>query len=225
MPKQFPSKEEAEKNIRVATNVTLALSSNMIFAILIQLFFSKLVKNIWPLYNLIQLIIHLYVLKVEMPVNASSFLQILHGAMNLDAIPKKEIIGYFKENEYTNFVKSNIKYVIIILIPLTVLISIPVFFIIKCIRKSENAKVQKVVQKIDKMLMFSMILRTLLAIYITLCVISIKGFVEGKALEMLTIIVSVFTIACLISSIVFTCKCKKETLDKEKTKRRFGTIY
>ena len=145
--------------------------------------------------------------------------------MNLDAIPKKEIIGYFKENEYTNFVKSNIKYGIIIAIPLTVLISIPVFFIIKCIRKSENAKVQKVVQKIDKMLMFSMILRTLLAIYITLCVISIKGFVEGKGLEMLTITVSVFTIGCLISSIVFTFKCKKDTLDKEGTKRRFGTIY
>ena len=54
------------------------------------------------------------------------------------------------------------------------------FIIVKLALKSSNETVKKIVDKVDKILLFSMFLRTILAVYIQLCITAFKGYFEGK---------------------------------------------
>jgi len=94
----------------------------------------------------------------------------------MNKLPKDEIIAWMKESSFTVFLKANVKYAILVSIPITALLTALAFCIVKCLKRSKNEKVQKVLLKVEKALFFSMVLRTLLAVYITLCVMSFTGF-------------------------------------------------
>jgi len=59
----------------VAEAAAKVLTTAFVFPLIFQLFFSRLIKNIWPLYNLVQLVCHLHVLEMQMPPNTKKILK------------------------------------------------------------------------------------------------------------------------------------------------------
>jgi len=53
----------------IANSMKSGLQANMIVMIVLQLVFSQFLKNVWPLFNVIQLIIVLAIMPVDLPTN------------------------------------------------------------------------------------------------------------------------------------------------------------
>jgi len=94
IPKQFPSLEEALTTTGVATSVKTLMATNMILTFVIQFFFSQFISKIWPLYNIVQLLVVLSIVDVETPTNITLVLTEAKNAVELNAIPKEGLMEY-----------------------------------------------------------------------------------------------------------------------------------
>jgi len=84
--------------------------------------------------------------------------------------------------------------------------------------------VKKLVDKIDKALMFSMVLRTILAVYIQLCIIAFSGYYEGTASGLNYLFTALVIAFCLLTFVV-AVKPSPEYLQKPEVVARIGTLY
>ena len=82
------------------------------------------------------------------------------------------------------------------------LLTLLAFILIRLALKSTNEKVIKVVDKVDKALLFSMFLRTMLAVYIDLCITAFEGYFEGKISPLNYLFTALVISFCLATLIV-----------------------
>jgi len=115
-----------------------------------------------------------------MPNDLHSYLITIEEAINLDAIPKDKIIGWMNVDEMTCYVKDNTFAMALIAIPIVGLLALLTFCVVRCTIKSKNEKVRKIVDKVDKLFFFSIIIRSILALYHPLVIIAFTGIFKAQ---------------------------------------------
>ena len=113
-----------------------------------------------------------------MAIIPTEFVTAIKDILELKAINKhkKDILGYVKESPVTKYLLDNKEAVLLIGLVIVVALSILAFVLIKCLLNCKNPKVVKVMEKLDKILLFSMLLRTILAVFLNLCLTAFAGF-------------------------------------------------
>lgn len=82
----------------IATAAKSASQTSLIVAIAMQVGLKQFLKNIWPLFNVTQLIIVLAIMPVDLPPNGEMVFLSIKDALELNAIPKEAILGAIAEN-------------------------------------------------------------------------------------------------------------------------------
>ena len=80
--------------------------------------------------------------------------------------PKEMVLKQVKESAVTSFLLTNKRAVVLIALGSVILLSILAYLLIKLLLKCKNEKVIKLMQKLEKILLFSMLLRTILATFL-----------------------------------------------------------
>jgi hypothetical protein len=75
-----------------------ATTGIIVVTLILQIFASKMIKYIWPLFNTVQLCLAFFFLSVHLPTNVDMILKTLKGIIELEALPREEIKEYFLEN-------------------------------------------------------------------------------------------------------------------------------
>ena len=122
----------------------------------------------WPLFNIIQLLCVLTVIKVQMPPNANMVLTEIKNAIEMNAIPKAAIKEYIKELPALKMALKSGGMLVMVSVPALILTFLVYFCLAAAVKK--YTKLQTVVDKIKKMLFFSIFIRSILISYISLCV-------------------------------------------------------
>jgi hypothetical protein len=92
-------------------------------------------KKMWPLYNVIQLIILLVVLEIPTTANIQLILNEIKGAIELNALPKEEITKFLMGNDELKELLETGGFLALASLPIAVLLGLGVYLIKLASRK------------------------------------------------------------------------------------------
>jgi hypothetical protein len=94
----------------------------------------------WPLFFILQLLVSLTVLQVPIPANVIFVLEKVKGVIELNALPKKEIVATFEEDSNVAHIFSSGGMIGLLAIPIAIL-GIGLFFLFAlCFKKCNCCK-------------------------------------------------------------------------------------
>jgi len=156
-------------------------------------------------------------------VNSKSIVDAIGDTLELKALPKDKIKAFFTEGDKAEYVKSNVKTVLMVAIPSFVVITIGLFLLVKYCKCC--VPLHKILGKIEKLIFFKLIIRLTMAVYINVCITAFVVAFVKQDLNTTSGSMIGFLVAVCVFSLVFALVSKQEFLDKESVKARIGTLY
>lgn len=116
-----------------------------------------------------------------------------------------------------------------VLIPAAILISVLAYFVIMSLKRcaKDNDKLKMLVYYIEKTFLYRMILRTVMATFIQICIIGFAGYVThpsgymGTIMQVFGLVVGV----CCFASVMFAAAAPQDLLESRGMRDSFGTLY
>lgn len=228
VPKQFPSEEEKAVTEGVAGGVKTLMAANLIVTFVIQFFFSQVLKNMWPLYNMVQLLCILIVVDIQTPTNATLVLTEIQNAINLNALPKDLWYVWIEDIVDNNpWLADLIKaggVMSVFALPGLLILLITLFTVYYC--KSRSLKCYNLYTSLINMLFWSMPLRTVLLTYIPMCLAAHYGNIfQIDHFDGMNIALCIYLCLCIAGSYGFVTYHEAICLEHSHFKEKWGTLY
>jgi hypothetical protein len=147
----------------------------------------------------------------------------IDDSLKLKALPREEIKAAATENSTAEYFKNNTTVALSIFIPSFIALGIILIIVIKKVKKCEPVRIKIV--KIEKTIFFNLIIRSILAVYINLCIDVFVAFFVTKTGSASDIGMTVFLGSIWVSSLVFAIVTKQKFLEKDTVKERIDTLY
>jgi hypothetical protein len=136
-----------------------------------------------------------------MPPNATMVLTEIKNAIEMNAIPKDKIKELIKGQDWIKQLMKSGGMLVLISVP-ALACAVGGFFLLKALAKKYKAKLQPLVDKVSKMLFYSIFIRALLVANVSLCVSAKYGslFYQEEGDEPLNIPVALLVCALIAAS-------------------------
>jgi hypothetical protein len=176
------------------------------------------------------LITLLSVSNIDFPTNLLYILQGTKGALSMNALPISDWLKKVVKSETAEFVTEKKVVLSIVAVPFVSLLTILVYICVKSMKNSKSPYIRKIITKIDQIMLFKMILRTILAMYLQLCTVAFANWITSEPFENFQLMVSSTTLLILvfllqIGAFMFAYFVKPEILEDPLVKKRIGTLY
>jgi hypothetical protein len=158
-----------------------------------------------------------------LPVNCKVIITKIDDSLKLKALPREEIKAAITENSTIDYFTNNTTVALSIFIPSFIALFIILIIVIKKVKKCEPVRIKIV--KIEKTVFFNLIIRSILAVYINLCIDVFVAFFVTKTGSVSDIGMTVFLGSVWVSSLVFAIVTKQKFLEKNTVKERIDTLY
>jgi hypothetical protein len=162
-------------------------------------------------------------LGADLPVNSMLIIQNISDALELKALPKDKIKAFATENSTADYLKENWTAFLKIFIPGTVILVCGFGYMIhEC---AKCGPVRRFFDKIEKIIFFNLIIRSVLAIYVNLCITVFVAFFVTKSLNFADMGMTLFLVGVWVFTLVFAIKVKRPTLELDSVKVRISNLY
>ena len=222
LPKQYTSIADKVFIDSVKAVARTFILFNIILVVIGQFLFSRIVKLIWPLYNCLQLITYMALTNMEFPKNVEDILKQIKGAMAVDAIPIDSILKRFLASSTVKLAKSNAFILSLIAVPFFSLLTFFIWSLIRCLKNLKSPCCNKILDKIDRIFLFKMIIRMSITMYLQICTIAIKFTFE---LVILSTTCKVVVIIICALSFAFARYADPKYLETPNVRKRIGSLY
>jgi hypothetical protein len=147
----------------------------------------------------------------------------IDDSLKLKALPREEIKSVVVESSAAEYFKNNMTVALSIYIPSFIVLGVVLIIVIKKVKKCEPVRTK--IMKIEKTIFFNLIIRSILAVYINLCIDVFVAFFVTKKSSTSDIGMTVFLAIVWFSSLIFAIVSKQSFLEKDTVTVRIDTLY
>lgn len=224
LPKQFPSKAEAETAKNFSYFIQGMFAINMIMIVF---------ANGWPLFNVLQLLTVLSVLGMPMSPNTDLVLKDLWKCMNLMMPPLNNLLndqmfGRAPETAIGEYLRYHCTAFVLVLIPVIAVFCLFTYLLCSSLKRMDNDVARRVANWIESVVCFRMFIRTVMACFMQLSIIAFAGYgSHGPNSHISLVLISggCVTVGICFAAYVFAMVASKEFLENQAVRNMIGTLY